>query len=413
MNGLTFDVGFEADHYLTFTHGNETVSSPSATTAFWAMSAHYSDMTADASSDRQNVSAGMQLAPQGLPNVLRDALGDQTLAGAPFLPDWGFNGDTLPDNLGPALPNLGQGELIDRAYVLDPTGGQAIDDTGTGAIAEELKFALDIDQVNDPTNSFSHRRMNNLIDLQMAIDNSNNDGVQGGTGMTAGDPENVMTGIEFSVPISELGITGDLKIAAFINGGGHDFLSNQFAGEGILTGNLAGDIANIDLSMIAGDQFVTVSYSPTISGDFDGNGVYECNDVDSLVAEIVAGTNNSAFDLTLDSVVDSDDLDAWRAEAGSVGGLTASGNPILPGDADLDGNVNGADFLIWNSNKFTTVAAWCSGDFNADGDVNGGDFLIWNSNKFTTADVAAVPEPGMGLLLVLALGMVQRLRRNC
>ena len=407
MDGLTFDTDFAADHYLTFTHGNETALA--GPTSFWAFTAHYSDLTSDAATDRQNVAAGMQLAPQGLPNVLRDQFGNQTLDDPPFLPDWAFNGDTLPNNLGPALPNLSQGELIDRGYVLDPMGGGATDDSGAGAIAEELKFALDIDPA-DPQNDFSHRRMNNLVDLMMAIDNSNNAGVVGGTGMTTGDPENVTTGIEFSIPISELGISGNFKITAFVNGGGHDYASNQFGGVGILSGNLGsdgmgaanGNLAGVDLSMIAGDQFVSVEFTPTTDGDFNDDGSYDCTDVDGLVAEIVAGTNDPSFDLNFDTVVNQADLDAWLAEAGDVGGLTASGNPVLPGDATLDGTVDGADFLAWNNSKFTATAAWCSGDFNADGNVDGGDFLIWNNNKFMTADVAAVPEPTCSLLVLIA-----------
>ena len=147
-------------------------------------------------------------------------------------------------------------------------------------------------------------------------------------------------------------------------------------------------------------------YTPAnVSGDFDGNGVYECDDIDGLVAEIVAGTNTASFDMTGDGTVDTDDLDAWLAEAGSVGGLTASGNPVLPGDANLDGSVNGQDFVVWNANKFTTNAAWCSGDFNADGSVNGQDFVTWNANKFTTADTAAVPEPASCLLVLMSLGL--------
>ncbi len=48
--------------------------------------------------------------------------------------------------------------------------------------------------------------------------------------------------------------------------------------------------------------------------------------------------------------------------------------------------VDVSDFNVWNSNKFTSVAAWCAGDFNADGAVDVSDFNIWNANKFTAAD---------------------------
>ncbi len=128
------------------------------------------------------------------------------------------------------------------------------------------------------------------------------------------------------------------------------------------------------------------------SGDFDGNGLFECADVDALVAEIVAGTNNSLYDLDFDGFVNGADLSLWLAEAGSVN--LASGESYLLGDADLNGAVEVSDFNIWNQNKFTATAAWCSGDFNADGSVDVPDFNAWNGNKFTSADSGSlVPEP--------------------
>ncbi len=93
-----------------------------------------------------------------------------------------------------------------------------------------------------------------------------------------------------------------------------------------------------------------------------------------------------------------------------------SGSPYLKGDANLDGTVDGMDFLDWNANKFTSTPAWCSGDFNADGVVDGQDFLIWNGNKFMSADgqVASVPEPSslsLATLLLASLGIGIRGRR--
>ena len=127
-------------------------------------------------------------------------------------------------------------------------------------------------------------------------------------------------------------------------------------------------------------------------GDFDGNGIFECADVDGLVAVIAAGSNIVDFDMNGDGLVNATDLNDWLAIAGAVN--LPSGNAYLAGDGNLDGNVDGSDFGIWNANKFTTTAAWCSGDYNADGAVDGSDFGIWNANKFTSAAaVAAVPEP--------------------
>ncbi len=81
-----------------------------------------------------------------------------------------------------------------------------------------------------------------------------------------------------------------------------------------------------------------------------------------------------------------------------------SKNPILPGDANLDGFVDGSDFGIWNANKFTSTASWCAGDFNADGVVDGSDFGIWNARKFTSADSGSLvpePSPGIGMAILL------------
>ncbi|MEM7313515.1 MAG: hypothetical protein AAF497_10225, partial [Planctomycetota bacterium] len=148
-----------------------------------------------------------------------------------------------------------------------------------------------------------------------------------------------------------------------------------------------------------------------ITGDFDGDSDYDCDDVDSLVAEIAAGTNTDSFDLTGDGNVDGDDLAAWLAEAGAAN--LASGNSYIAGDANLDGVVDVSDFNAWNANKFTTNAAWCSGDFNADGVVDVPDFNTWNANKFTSAtDAAAVPEPQAVALAVVALVGLLRFRQR-
>jgi hypothetical protein len=148
----------------------------------------------------------------------------------------------------------------------------------------------------------------------------------------------------------------------------------------------------------------------SLLGDFDGNGVYDCADVDSLVSVIAAGTGVVTFDMNGDGLVNGADLTEWLAVAGAAN--LPSGNSYLRGDGNLDGVVDGSDFGIWNSHKFTAIAAWCSGDYNADGVVDGSDFGIWNSNKFTSADGPGVlPEPH-GLLWVLFGSAMILLRRR-
>ena len=70
MDGLTFDAGFDADYFLAFTHGPETVNpNMPDSRQFWAASAHYADLSNGTAG--AVVAAGMQLAPRGLPNALR------------------------------------------------------------------------------------------------------------------------------------------------------------------------------------------------------------------------------------------------------------------------------------------------------------------------------------------------------
>jgi hypothetical protein len=154
-----------------------------------------------------------------------------------------------------------------------------------------------------------------------------------------------------------------------------------------------------------GDGF---TYIAKFTRDFNSDTALNCADLNLLTAAIVAGSSNLLFDLTGDGQVTIADRDTWLARAGAV--FIRSGNPFLPGDANLDGFVDGTDFGIWNANKFTTNSAWCSGDFNTDGFIDGSDFGIWNAFKFTASDgTNLVPEPttAIGLWSLLAAGLVR------
>ncbi len=137
-------------------------------------------------------------------------------------------------------------------------------------------------------------------------------------------------------------------------------------------------------------------------GDFNFDGTLNELDIDMLCGEI-NGTN-LFFDLTGDGQVSLSDLD--QLVTGEIG--------TLHGDANLDGTVDGADFLAWNGSKFQGSAGWAGGDFNCDGTTDGGDFLIWNANKFQSADISAVPEPicHAAYAVLLLLAEVARSRRT-
>jgi hypothetical protein len=322
QDGLTFDAGFFADYYVTITHGRENITPEGGSEiGFYAASAHYADLTNGASGTK--ASLGMQLGPQGLPNVLRgplgpdfnsnfqvggedlltwqrnlgafdgvitfalksqgDANGDQVVTGADFaawadrfgdertFADFPFvpfaDGPSSADLVGPALPGLSQGDLIDKNY------------PGLN-LATELAFA-----------SAAIRNMENTIGFKMAIDNSNIAGVSGADPYdleTEGDPENVLTGVEFAIPLAALGNpTGAVRMTAYINGGGHDFSSNQYSGVGVLTGNFGSLYPDLETEA-AGEQFVTI---PVASGaSLSAAGVPEPGSVALLTIALTAIT---------------------------------------------------------------------------------------------------------------------------
>jgi hypothetical protein len=80
----------------------------------------------------------------------------------------------------------------------------------------------------------------------------------------------------------------------------------------------------------------------------------------------------------------------------------------LPGDANLDGTVNGVDFNAVLSNYGRTGMDWRHGDFNGDGAVNGVDLNVVFANYNQGAGVtAAVPEPStLGMLALGAMGVL-------
>jgi hypothetical protein len=114
--------------------------------------------------------------------------------------------------------------------------------------------------------------------LQVAYDNSNVAGVAGGT--NAADQsaaQAVLTGIEFSIALSDLGNPAnpsDIKISVMVNGGNHDYLSNQFLGSleppqgnlgGDGNGNFNGTVGMINLNNFAGQQFFVVPEPATLA----------------------------------------------------------------------------------------------------------------------------------------------------
>lgn len=158
-------------------------------------------------------------------------------------------------------------------------------------------------------------------------------------------------------------------------------------------------------------------------GDFNGDDVWDDADINELSNAIASGSTDLSFDMNGDGTVTLDDItDPGVTEGGSPGWLVVAGannpdatggSPFLNADSNLDGNVDGQDLLIWNTNKFTdnpfgNFPDWTQGNWDATTTVDGSDFLIWNANKFMSSgqNNTSVPEPVSILALLTGLCLV-------
>jgi hypothetical protein len=80
--------------------------------------------------------------------------------------------------------------------------------------------------------------------------------------------------------------------------------------------------------------------------------------------------------------------------------------PLLSGDANRDGKVSFADYLVMEVNFGRTGTTWTDGDFNNDGKASFADYLLLEQNFGHS-----VPEPTTILSLTVLATMVRRRQR--
>lgn len=137
-----------------------------------------------------------------------------------------------------------------------------------------------------------------------------------------------------------------------------------------------------DFSGFAGHDLSADGYVENwLRGDYNLNGALDASDVDALCSGHASG--DLIYDVNFDDALDPSDVATLVDQMG-----------FLLGDANFDSIVDGFDFIIWNSNRFTLNDQYTEGDFNCDGLVDGLDFVIWNTNKFMSsgAPIFAAPE---------------------
>jgi hypothetical protein len=101
------------------------------------------------------------------------------------------------------------------------------------------------------------------------------------------------------------------------------------------------------------------------------------------------------------------------------------GNKQNSADFDVDGDVDGADFLAWQRGLGTTEGATrANGDADGDGAVDADDLTIWKAGaqsqstlvtgfvRYVTSGAAGVPEPGSVVIACMGLGVLAAARRR-
>ncbi|MEM8943903.1 MAG: FG-GAP-like repeat-containing protein [Planctomycetota bacterium] len=164
-----------------------------------------------------------------------------------------------------------------------------------------------------------------------------------------------------------------------------------------------------------------------VAADLDGNGTVE--DDERLIREVVSGSSNAASTSSMEL-----EFGLGLASEAAVEILWPSGRKTmlnvaadqfmevteLLGDVDENGVVNEADMIAWVTGfGMTSGASAVDGDTDLDGDVDGRDFLylqrgMGQANSFVAAGqaVVAVPEPTSAVLLAVLVVVAATGRRT-
>ena len=151
----------------------------------------------------------------------------------------------------------------------------------------------------------------------------------------------------------------------------------------------------------------------SIPGDFDGNGVLDIDDLDSLTTAIVTGSIDMRFDVDQSGIIDSQDQIRWVKDL----------KQTWFGDANLDLEFNSSDMVqVFQSGLYENIeyAGWSDGDWNGDGLFSSADLVTaFQDGGYEQgpreAAVSAVPEPTSlvsTLAGVIGLVMMSNCRRK-
>ena len=226
--------------------------------------------------------------------------------------DYGsFFGGLVTDREGNPISDNPDTFVVEPVEVMDFSGDQIdIQDGSLGSLFSN--YAPRASQL-DPNNPVPGL-------VQISLDNSNVDGVGAfDGGALTGAPESVNTGIELSIDLDELGWDGvqDILLAGYIADSGFGFVSNQvIGGLGATPLDSLGEVADIDFTTIAGDQFVNL-FGPDIGrcspADITDDGALDFFDVSAFLADFNGACTPGIGDFNDSGSCDFFDVSAFLA----------------------------------------------------------------------------------------------------
>jgi hypothetical protein len=214
---------------------------------------------------------------------------------------------------------------------------------------------------------------------------------------------------------------GDSGGGAFIKRGGTWelagilFASNVYAGQPSKTALFGNETLISDISVYR-SQILALTSAPACSDGLDDDADGRTDWPDDPGCDSPGDTSERSPALECDDGLDNDgdgaidfpaDEDCEAPDGASETPPCDAPEPL--GDANFDGVVDGADYVIWADHFELEDVTPAEGDFNCDGNVDGADYVIWADNFGAgSTETGAACGLGFELTLVLAASWLAR-----
>jgi endonuclease I len=171
----------------------------------------------------------------------------------------------------------------------------------------------------------------------------------------------------------------------------------------------AGFTARLELdSIVPGGDSVRFSTNLDVFSGFDALAAGTTNSFFAALDTSSEGMFSASYTLNFSD----EDLPGATSLGSLTLNLMANVGAAFEENADFDGNgdVDGRDFLIWQTGYgLTATATLGNGDANGDGNVDEADLLVWQEQygqPLGTVGAVTVPEPSAGGLLMIMSGLL-------